>query len=309
MDELEYTDCPLCKSKNYDMLFHGKDFLFSQIEFSVVRCSSCGLLFTNPRVREDKIPHYYFPDYSPYKEMHQSGVINKVKDMFRPYWGNINWEILKVLRSFNVRTVLEIGPGNGSLLFFLKEHGYGVTGVEIDSSCVERIRERGIPCYLGDLTEKMKEIGPKRFDAVVMCQVFEHLYHPKETLKNIYNLLNEQGVIYLDLPNCASLEAKLFGKYWCGYDLPRHIIHYNVKTISAILTETDFYIHELKNMSFPSFLIVSLAFRFFKKGKMPDKLYYLLYYLWKLLVPIHIKIIGSGIMKVVAGKMRRDKSY
>jgi 2-polyprenyl-3-methyl-5-hydroxy-6-metoxy-1,4-benzoquinol methylase len=304
-DDLEYTSCPICGLNDFEKELTSKDFLFSRREFSVVRCRSCGLLFTNPRVRENQIPKYYFPDYYPYKDVKQSTFIQKAKRILGKLPGDIHLRILEVLKSFNAKDVLEIGPANGSLLFFLKEHGFEVTGVEIDRNCAEKIRGKGIPCLQGDLNENMREIGQKRFDAVILCHVLEHLYRPKETLKNIYNLLNEQGIIYLNLPNSGSFEARIFGKYWLGFDLPRHVVHYDTETIGAVLFETGFHIYKLENVPDPSFIIQSMAYCFFKKGTMPEKLYYLLYYPLKLLGPLYVRLIGSSVMSIVAGKVKR----
>ena len=120
MNELEHINCPLCDSTNHQKLLTGKDYLFSQEKFTIVRCDSCGLLFTNPRVKEDQISFYYYPDYSPYKEVKQSRFFQKVKNRLGRLLGNTHWEILQILQSIRAKTVLEIGPGNGSLLYFLK---------------------------------------------------------------------------------------------------------------------------------------------------------------------------------------------
>jgi len=305
-DDLEYTSCPTCGLNDLENEFTSKDFLFSRREFSVVRCRSCGLLFTNPRVRENHISTYYFPDYAPYKDVKQSTFIQKAKSILGKIPGDIHLRILEVLKSFNAKDVLEIGPANGSLLFFLREHGFKVTGVEIDRNCAEKIRGKGIPCLQGDLNENMREMGQKRFDAVILCHVLEHLYRPKETLKNIYNLLNEQGIIYLNLPNSGSFEARIFGKYWLGFDLPRHVVHYDTDTIGAVLFEAGFHIYKLEDVPDPSFIIQSMTYCFFKKGKMPERLYYLLYYPLKLMGPLYVRLIGSSVMSIVAGKARMD---
>ncbi len=301
MKELEYTVCPICGSKEYRVLFTGKDYLLSQEEFTIVRCGSCKVIFTNPRIKEDQISHYYFADYVPYKKLRQHVIVQKAKNIFGQVFGNSHWEILKELQSHEVRSVLEIGPGSGELLFFLKKHGFDVAGVEIDTDCVNRIRERGTPCYQGDLNKVMDGIGSKKFDAVILYHVFEHLYYPKETLRSIYNLLNNNGIIYLSMPNINSVEARLFGKYWSGIDLPRHIVHYSKGNIKQILIEAHFEIIKLENEFFTSFL-ESLGFFLFKK-KMPSKLYFLSYYPWKLSKHIHMKIIGSGVMKIIAKKV------
>jgi uncharacterized Zn finger protein len=57
LGKLELINCPLCSSESYKKLFVSKDHLFSQEEFMVVKCKYCGLLFTNPRVKEDQISY------------------------------------------------------------------------------------------------------------------------------------------------------------------------------------------------------------------------------------------------------------
>ncbi len=104
------------------------------------------------------------------------------------------------------------------ITLFAKKYCSDVVGVEIDSYCVNRIRERGIPCYQGDLNKVIDEIGSKQFDAIILHHVFDHNYHPQETLRNIYNLLNDNGIIYLSIPNVDFFEARFFKQYWRGLD-------------------------------------------------------------------------------------------
>lgn len=302
MNKLEHINCPLCDSNNHRKLFTGKDYLFSQEKFTVARCKSCGLFFTNPRVTEDRVPYYYYSEYSPYREVKQSAnFLSKIKNRLGYILGNRHCQILEILQSIKAKNALEIGPGAGSLLSFLKEHGFEVVGVEIDSKCVERIREKGIVCYLGDLKEVVGEMGSAKFDAVILHHVFEHLYHPLETLRNIHKLLNENGIVYLSIPNSASIEARLFGKYWSGFDLPRHVIHYDINSIRRILSMTNFTIAKLEKEFFPSSFVESIGFLLFKR-RIPQILYSILYYPWKILGVVHTKIIGSGCMRIVATK-------
>ncbi|MBU2631384.1 MAG: class I SAM-dependent methyltransferase [Proteobacteria bacterium] len=302
VEELEHVTCSLCGSKDYINTYISKDYLFSQETFTVVRCKACGLLFTNPRVKETQIGGYYYPGYLTFNNSKQVGVFQKIKNKVGRLFGSIHWEVLQTLESTNVKTVLEIGPGNGSLLYFLKEHGFEVVGIETDSHCAQKIQEQGIACHCGDLNDVISNIGAKKFDAVILCHAFEHVYHPKKTLKNIYDLLNENGVVYLSLPNSGSREAKLFGKHWKGLDLPRHIVHYDTNTIRLILQGAGFDVIKIENQGFPSSFVESIGFRFFKKRKMPNKVYAFVYYPWKILSPIHLRLFGSGIMKVLSFK-------
>lgn len=301
MQELECVDCPLCNLNNFKIHVIAKDYLFSKKEFTVVRCESCGLIFTNPRVKENLIAHYYFSDYIQHREITKLTNFQRAKNSLGYLFKNPYKKILKALRSTNAKTVLEVGAGEGSLLNYLKKNGLNVTGVERDRNCVRRIRAMDITCYSGDLNEVVSKIGFKKFDAVVFHHAFEHLYNPKKTLSNIYNLLNEKGIIYLSVPNINSIEARLFGKYWKGLDLPRHTIHYDINSIKKFLSEAKFKIINLESDIFPSSFIESIGF-FLLKQRMPLNIYYLFYYPWKLLAPIHTKVIGSGVMSVVAKK-------
>lgn len=302
MDECyEHVTCPNCNDGHYLIKHISKDFLFSNEKFTVVRCHLCGLDYTNPRVKESQIAHYYFSGYIQHKEIKQSSTFKRNINRLGHLFGDPHKKILQALKNNNAETVLDVGAGSGELLSILKEKSFKVTGVEKDSTCVERIRAKDIDCYCGDLSEVMSEIGSKKFDAVVFHHAFEHLYNPKETLSMVYKLLNEKGIIYISLPNISSAEAKLFGKYWKGLDLPRHIVHYDVNSIKKIISDAHFNIMDIKNEIFPSSFIESIGFLLYK-GKMPDALYYLMYYPWKLTSPVHTKIIGSGAMRVIAKK-------
>ena len=177
-------------------------------------------------------------------------------------------------------------------------------GVELDSRSVVKIRDKGIQCYCGDLNDVINEMNEKKFDIIILSQVFEHLYSPQKTLKNIHKLLSAQGSLYMSLPNAGSLEARFFGKFWRGLDLPRHIVHYDKSTINAMLDKHGFEVILNKNQNFPSSFVESIGFCFFRSKKMPSGLYYFLYYLWKLFSPLHLRLFGSGVMTVISIKQK-----
>jgi len=303
LEDLEYINCPFCGSNNFKIYLRSKDYLFSQRDFTIVACNACGLRFTNPRVKVDQISHYYFLDYGSYKIDKRPQFFQKIMQKFNYIIGDTYQELLAKLRSVKAKTVLEIGPGAGSLLYYLKGHGFEVTGVELDINCVEKLRGKNITCYWGDLNNIKDKIGYKKFDAVILCHAFEHLYQPQQTLQNINELLNEDGIIYFALPNIDSCEAKIFKKYWRGLDLPRHVFHYDINTIKALLAEKGFSIVKSGNQFFPSSFVESIGFYIFKGRGIPSFLYYLLYYLWRLLSPIHHRLIGSGMLKIFARKV------
>ncbi len=303
-EDLEYINCPVCNSPHWEKVYVAKDYLYSLEVFTVVRCNSCGLLYTNPRVPQDKIGDYYFHDYFQYKKKDSAGILRNIKAKFNSILRGYQQKLLKELESISAKNVLEVGPGYGELLFFLKKLGFRVTGCEKDRGCMERIRQSNIPCYLGDLNDVIDEISSEKFDAVIFHHVFEHLYVPIRTLNSVHKLLSDDGKLFLALPNSASIEAKIFGKYWKGLDLPRHLVHYEAKTIEKTLCISGFKIKQLNAGVFPSSFIESIGFRFFENRKLPKLLYLTLYYPLKLLQLMFTRLIGSGVMEIVAVKKR-----
>jgi SAM-dependent methyltransferase len=304
--ELEYIECPVCSGTEHKRICTSKDYLYSQEEFTVVKCNRCKVMFTNPRIKEEKISQYYFEGYLPCEGRKQSG------DGFARFGRRLMSlspspysKILRLLNAIGARNVLEIGPGAGELLFFLKDNGFDVTGVEMSRPHVERIRHLGIRCYHGRLNDVKGNLRPGQYDAVIMCHVFEHFYDPMDVLEAVHIILNDRGIIYMVLPNIHSLEARLFGRYWRGLDLPRHIVHYDENSIRTTLAQRGYEIAFLKNELFPSSFLESIGFRLFKKGRMPRSIYYSLYYVSKMLAPIFMPLVGSGVMSLAAGRVRR----
>jgi len=71
--------------------------------------------------------------------------------------------------------------------------------------------------------------------------VLEHTHHPVELIKFPFNLLTTEGIIYIEVPNLKSGCAKIFGKYWKGYYVPRHIFHFTKESLNEILRLAGLY--------------------------------------------------------------------
>ncbi len=80
------------------------------------------------------------------------------------------------------------------------------------------------------------------FDAVTLWNVFEHLYNPNGTLQEIHRLLKKDGILVMIFPNWDSLDHRLFGKGWIGYDAPRHLFAYPAKVYSNMIEHAGFNI-------------------------------------------------------------------
>lgn len=75
----------------------------------------------------------------------------------------------------------------------------------------------------------------RQYDLIILRHVLEHTHHPVQLVKYLSDLLAPDGVIYIEVPNLDSGCAKMFGKYWKGYYVPRHIFHYTIDSLTEIV--------------------------------------------------------------------------
>jgi hypothetical protein len=66
------------------------------------------------------------------------------------------------------------------------------------------------------------------------------MYEPVSMLREAYRILKPGGRLVLYLPNAGSAEASLFGRWWVAWDLPRHLVHFDRRTVRRILTTVGF---------------------------------------------------------------------
>lgn len=104
----------------------------------------------------------------------------------------------------NNKTVLEIGAGPGSISRVMAgSNGCEVTAIERDPKCVELLRTFCKEVFHADLNEPdwPGALNGKKFDAVVIADVLEHLYDPWTTLSQAGDLLNASGSLVVSLPH------------------------------------------------------------------------------------------------------------
>ena len=83
------------------------------------------------------------------------------------------------------------------------------------------------------------------FDMIVMEHVLEHLHSPGEVLGRTAGWLRGGGILELSLPNFACLERRVFGRFWYGLDLPRHLNHFTERSIRDLLAKRAFIVERV----------------------------------------------------------------
>ena len=101
-------------------------------------------------------------------------------------------------------SMLDIGCGNGALLYFARKAGWTVRGMELSASMSQAIRaDQGIDVTVSDFLEYEPAPG-EAYDVVVLRHVLEHLTDSKLGMQKIAALLRDDGIAFLELPNTRS---------------------------------------------------------------------------------------------------------
>jgi SAM-dependent methyltransferase len=74
----------------------------------------------------------------------------------------------------------------------------------------------------GDFREA--ELPLASYDLILLSHVFEHLEEPIGALRRIKELLAADGRAVLFYPNPQSLGARILGKSWFCWEVPRHLV-------------------------------------------------------------------------------------
>jgi SAM-dependent methyltransferase len=171
--------------------------------------------------------------------------------------------------------VLDIGCGAGHHLLWFKRYGWETYGVEISELACKRARERGLEVFNGDLLEA--NFPDDYFDLITIHDVLEHTFKPKEILGKIHRILKPGGIVMGTMPNCDSLERRIFKEYWFLWEVPRHLYHFSVFTLTRLLKETNFTKFKIETCNYYDVLgTLNKSVEKIRENK-NNKLYYLYY--------------------------------
>jgi len=239
-------------------------------EFPVVRCRQCGLVYLNPRPRPEALGKYYPSDYRAFKKVkpRKNKLGDRIADVIlRSYYGyGTNgrpaplWKRMALLPLYGLfclspknsvvipfhgeGRVLDIGCGSGKFLHFAKGFGWDVHGVELDEAAAEYARsELGIDIRTGDLMDQAYE--PKSFDVIRMSHVLEHLPDPMPELRRIREILEDDGLLVVMIPNVGSALARRFGGCWFALDAPRHLYSFSRETVTRLLEKAGLRVERI----------------------------------------------------------------
>jgi 2-polyprenyl-3-methyl-5-hydroxy-6-metoxy-1,4-benzoquinol methylase len=247
--------CRLCQNDNL-LLYYTQG---CNNQFKFYKCSNCNLVNydLSAGINQEKYAEIYI---DPFDEKCKK---NRGQNQS---WFFIRKHIAKRGK------LLDIGCGNGRLLYLAKENGFQVKGIEISPSLAESVSNKlAIEVTAGDFFNY--DSSNERFDLIVLRHVLEHLPDPVIALRKIHSLLNEDGYALLEFPNIRSFNfelKRLFNKaglskkkYKPDYK-PGHYNEFSRKSFQYLTFMTGFQILCWQTYSYHS--ISNFIYHYLKVG-------------------------------------------
>lgn len=290
---MEMISCNICGSKESDLLFSQRDLMFGKDEtlFNVVKCRTCGLMFTNPRPTEEEMSLYY-PDEYYYIPGNERGYASSLVKLYNnlknemlirfygydplgkkrgeseivDYFYRCIHLVFKLLRK-NISlfpfkedgNLLDVGCGSGSTLLYWQKMGWSTYGVEIGKAAVAFARGKmNLDVFEGTLFEA--KYLRNFFDVIMFNNTLEHMHNPTKMLREASRILKDEGLLMISVPNTECIDSRVCGRWWCPWDVPRHLYHFTREAIERLLRKSGFYPVKMISDFVPRNALLNLSF-------------------------------------------------
>ncbi|RAJ16975.1 methyltransferase domain-containing protein [Olleya aquimaris] len=233
--------CFLCKNTSFVLIseLDRNDDLLNNFS-----CKHCGFIMVLPR--PNLTTHndlYSLGGFSTEARGGNKPNIAKIKRSEEIAWLNFKrlQTVLGIETLYKFKDSLEIGCGVGSYLRLLSVLGQDVIGIEPDSNFSKYGNENYKIQIENTFLENFKT--KKTFDLISSFHVIEHVENPKYFVERCYELLNQDGILYLECPSIDNLygdNEKFF--FW-----KPHINSFSDITLRYLLESSNFEVIDLKH--------------------------------------------------------------
>ncbi|PZP47082.1 MAG: class I SAM-dependent methyltransferase [Pseudopedobacter saltans] len=262
--QVHYSQCPVCNSRNIQKVLTAEDFTVSHEKFEIWECADCTARFTQDVPDMEGIGVYYKAEaYISHTDTNK-GLVNRLYHYVRSITMKQKKTFVEKETGLKGGSVLDIGAGTGAFASVMKTAGWQVTGLEPDEIArTNAERLHGLKLRPSSALFSLEE---NSFDAVTMWHVMEHVHDLHGYWKRIARILKDEGVFIVAVPNYTSYDAQAYGSFWAAWDVPRHLYHFSPKSMDVLARQYGFQVTQHIPMIFDSYYVSMLSEKY-KSGK------------------------------------------
>lgn len=148
----------------------------------------------------------------------------------------------------NQKRLLDIGCGEGFTLDYFKQRNWNVLGLDYSIYGAETQNPSVIPNIIqGNIYQSISQLKKEeqKFEVITLLNVLEHVIDPIQLLNDIHELLVQNGVLVIVVPNDFSQlqnklleDDKISRKFWLRY--PDHLSYFNRQSLENIAETNGF---------------------------------------------------------------------
>ncbi len=232
---IPFDACPLCESTSFaheatgDCSRHAlyKRELSPRMKWN--RCTVCDHIFTEGYFTPEAAALIFSQTQIGQRVGHD---IERQRSIAAPM-------VEKVLPYVTGGIWLDVGFGNGALLFAAQEYGFTPVGADVRADNVAALRKFGIEAHTGDLDSLTLD---RRCHVISLADVLEHMPFPKTGLNAVHRLLADDGVALISMPNSETALWRVFNEsgtnpYWGELE---HYHNFGRSRLYSLLGEMGF---------------------------------------------------------------------
>ncbi len=222
--------CPLCGGGQFAEFLVAPDRFHLRTDvYRLLKCSSCSGVWLDSPPKPEEMGSHYTEDY-------HKGIMAGGEGDVASRW---KYPRRRIAHYKQGGAILDIGCSSGAFLSTMKGSSWELYGIDMEESTAERARANtGANVFVGDAVAA--PFLPETFDVITSFDLLEHVYSPREFLGKVFEWLKPGGIYYAMMPNIESWEARFFGSYWYGLELPRHLTHFSPRSLEHLMTAVGF---------------------------------------------------------------------
>ena len=192
-------NCILCNVASSCENKRFSDFLALPSPYQIVSCSNCDLSWLSPRPTTEGYAEvyndeHYFGSDEASPENYQELVSQRLFYYRRRVQG-----LKGLIKKNEPLSILDYGAATGNFVAVARKEGHLCEGIEFSEDArLTAMNSLGIKLLSADESQTLNH---EQFDVVHMNHVLEHMPNPLEHLKWCRDILNEDGLLSIEVPN------------------------------------------------------------------------------------------------------------
>lgn len=234
---LHRSRCPLCAHQNTQ---------FNQLVINdsrgvpcyVGECSQCGFVFSYKHLNEESLSLYYKSFSTQIRGIDMSSMDHR-KKQFLLRAETFALERFNFLKKFiqDKKFVVEIGCNDGANLYPFFKNDYQVTGFDLDEDSLKVGQGFGLTLASGDCFTFLKE---NKVDVIILSHFVEHLIDPLFFLKKLYDHIDDQSIVYVEVPGIREPQWVNWKIGILPYIQFEHLQYFEKTSLMALLSKAGF---------------------------------------------------------------------